>query len=435
MAKLRIPTPKAFKPLFQPGLRYLGAHGGRGSGKSHHFAERIVDRMIEDPTIRAVCIREVQKSLRESAYRLIGDKITALGVADRFRVMHDRIETAQGGVVIFMGMQDHTAESIKSLEGFRIAWVEEAQTLSSKSLELLRPTIRAPGSQMYFSWNPRNRMDSVDQFLRGDDVPEGAAVVQVNYDSNPWFPKELEAERALDRRMRPDRYSHIWLGDYEPQAVGAIWNMRDINEGREIETPNDLSRILVAVDPAVSSHEQSDSHGVMVVASSQSGHGYVLEDGSTRGVPERWARRAIALYDRYDADGIVIEKNQGGDMCRHVLESVRPGINIIEVHATRGKHVRAEPISALYALGRIHHVGTFPQLESEMCQVTASGYEGDGSPDRVDAMVWGFTELFPKLVHKTGEVYRQQATADMNYNVMNYETNDYRGRQAVAIGD
>jgi phage terminase large subunit-like protein len=211
--------------------------------------------------------------------------------------------------------------------------------------------------------------------------------------------------------------------------------MRDINEGREIETPNDLSRILVAVDPAVSSHEQSDSHGVMVVASSQSGHGYVLEDGSTRGVPERWARRAIALYDRYDADGIVIEKNQGGDMCRHVLESVRPGINIIEVHATRGKHVRAEPISALYALGRIHHVGTFPQLESEMCQVTASGYEGDGSPDRVDAMVWGFTELFPKLVHKTGEVYRQQATADMDYSVMNYETNDYRGRQAVAIGD
>ena len=435
MSKLRIETPRAFKPLFEPGLRYLGAHGGRGSGKSHHFAERIVDRMIEDPTIRAVCIREVQKSLRESAYRLIGDRIGALGVADRFRVLHDRIETPQGGVVIFMGMQDHTAESIKSLEGFRIAWVEEAQTLSEKSLELLRPTIRAPGSQMYFSWNPRNCMDAVDKFLRGDDVPENAAVVQVNFDSNPWFPKELEAERLLDHRMRPDRYSHIWLGDYEPQAVGSIWTMRDINEGRQTEVPNDLSRILVAVDPAVSSHEHSDEHGVMVVAPSQSGHGYVLEDGSTRGAPEQWARRAIALYDRYDADGIVIEKNQGGDMCRHVIDSVRPGINIIEVHATRGKHVRAEPISALYALGRIHHVGTFPQLESQMCQITASGYEGTGSPDRVDAMVWGFTELFPKLVNKAGEVYRQQAVAEMDYNVMNYETNDYRGRQAVAIGD
>ena len=364
MAKLTIPTPKAFRPLFQPDLRYLGAHGGRGSGKSHHFAERIVDRMIEDPTLRAVCIREVQKSLRESAYRLIDDKINDLGVADRFRVMHDRIETAQGGLVIFMGMQDHTAETIKSLEGFRIAWVEEAQTLSAKSLELLRPTIRAPGSQMYFSWNPRNRMDAVDKFLRGDDVPENAAIVQVNHDGNPWFPKELEAERLLDKRMRPDRYSHIWEGDYEPQAVGAIWNMRDINEGREAELPNDLSRILIAVDPAVSSEAHSDEHGIVAVASSQSGHGYMLEDGTTKGAPERWARRAIAMYDRYDADGIVIEKNQGGDMCRHVLNSVRPGINIIEVHATRGKHVRAEPISALYALGRIHHVGTFPQLES-----------------------------------------------------------------------
>ena len=127
MAKLTIQTPSVFRPLFADGLRYLGAHGGRGSGKSHHFAERIVDRMIEDPTIRAVCIREVQKSLRESAYRLIGDKIGALDVADRFRVMHDRIETPQGGVVMFVGMQDHTAESIKSLEGFRIAWAEEAQ--------------------------------------------------------------------------------------------------------------------------------------------------------------------------------------------------------------------------------------------------------------------------------------------------------------------
>ena len=435
MAKLTIQTPEVFAPLFTPGLRYLGAHGGRGSGKSHHFAERIVDEMVAAPTTRVVCIREVQRSLRESAHRLIADKINALGVASRFRVLHDRIETAEGGVVIFMGMQDHTSESIKSLESITYAWVEEAQTLSAKSLELLRPTIRAPGSQIWFSWNPRNRMDAVDKFLRGDDVPEGAAVVQVNYDSNPWFPKELEAERALDHRMRPDRYSHIWQGDYEPNSVGAIWTMRDINENRKTEIPNDIGRILIAVDPAVSSHDQSDSHGIMVVATSESGHGYVLEDASTRGAPERWARRAIAMHDHYQADGIVIEKNQGGDMCRHVLDSVRPGLNIIMVHASRGKHVRAEPISALYALGRIHHVGTFPELESEMCQMTAAGYEGDGSPDRVDAMVWGFTELFPKLVNRPNEVYRQQAVADMDYNVMNYETNDYRGRQAVAIGD
>jgi phage terminase large subunit len=179
------------------GLRYLGAHGGRGSGKSHHFAERIVDEMVADPTIRVVCIREVQKSLRESAYRLIGDKISALGVASQFEIRHDRIETAQGGLVMFVGMQDHTAESIKSLEGFRIAWAEEAQTLSEKSLELLRPTIRAPGSQIWFSWNPRSRADAVDKFLRGDDVPKGAAVVQVNYNSTHGFRKSLRRSVCL----------------------------------------------------------------------------------------------------------------------------------------------------------------------------------------------------------------------------------------------
>jgi phage terminase large subunit len=194
VTSLTITTHKVYRPLFAPGLRYLGAHGGRGSGKSHHFAERIVDEMVANPTLRVVCIREVQSSLRESAYRLIGDKISALGVGAQFEVRHDRIETAQGGLIMFVGMQDHTSESIKSLESITYAWVEEAQTLSEKSLELLRPTIRAPGSQIWFSWNPRSRADAVDKFLRGDDVPENAAVVQVNYDS---------ATRGSRRSLRP----------------------------------------------------------------------------------------------------------------------------------------------------------------------------------------------------------------------------------------
>jgi phage terminase large subunit len=211
VAKLTIQTPSVFRPLFADGLRYLGAHGGRGSGKSHHFAERIVDEMVADPTIRVVCIREVQKSLRESAYRLIGDKISALGVASQFEIRHDRIETAQGGLVMFVGMQDHTAESIKSLEGFRIAWAEEAQTLSEKSLELLRPTIRAPGSQIWFSWNPRSRADAVDKFLRGDDVPKGAAVVQVNYDS---------ATRGFRRSLRRSGRSITVCGPIDTATSG-----------------------------------------------------------------------------------------------------------------------------------------------------------------------------------------------------------------------
>ncbi len=135
------------------------------------------------------------------------------------------------------------------------------------------------------------------------------------------------------------------------------------------------------------------------------GRGYVLDDVTTTGGPQQWAVHAVAAYDRYEADAIVIEINQGGDMVRHTLETVRPGLPIIAVRATRGKHVRAESIAALYTLGPVSQVGVFPKLEDQMCLMTAGGFEGDGSPDRVDALVWGFSELFPSLTTKAGPVF------------------------------
>ena len=395
-SSIQLPTPRVFVPLLKPS-RYKGAHGGRGSGKSHFFAELMVETALMRDGFRAVCIREVQKTLKESAKRLIEDKIRAMGVGSEFECLNTEIKTPGGGVILFQGMQDHTAESIKSLEGFHVAWAEEAQTLSARSLEMLRPTIRAPGSELWFTWNPRNAADPVDQLLRGPTPPPDSAVVRVNYNDNPFFPRELEEERLYDQRTKPDRYGHIWEGEYEPTAVGAIWDRANLHRNRRAEAPH-LARIVVAVDPAVSAEAGSDEHGIVVCAAGQDGRGYVLEDGSMKGAPRQWAERAIALYDRFEADCIVIERNQGGDMCRFTLESVRPGIRIVEVTATRGKHVRAEPISALYALDRISHVGTFDRLEGQMCQMTAAGFEGDGSPDRVDALVWGFTELFPAVV-------------------------------------
>lgn len=173
--------------------------------------------------VRVVCVREVQKSLKESVKRLIEDKIIALGVASQFRVLNDHIITPGDGLMLFQGMQDHTAESIKSLEGFDIAYVEEAQTLTERSLEFLRPTIRAAGSELWFSWNPRSRKDPVDTLLRGKNPPEGAIVVRSNWDTNPFFPLELERERRDDYIRKPDRYAHIWEGDYEPAAIGAYY--------------------------------------------------------------------------------------------------------------------------------------------------------------------------------------------------------------------
>ena len=204
--------------------RYKGAHGGRGSGKSHFFAEALVEDAIRFPGLRSVCIREVQKSLKESAKRLIEDKIAALGVGSLFDVQNAEIKTPGGGVIIFQGMQDHTAESIKSLEGFDRAWVEEAQTLSDNSWRMLRPTIRKEGSEIWASWNPRRRADPVDAFFRQGKAPDARIVcVEANWRDNPWFPSVLEEERKRDHISDPDAYQHVWEGGYVTILKGAYY--------------------------------------------------------------------------------------------------------------------------------------------------------------------------------------------------------------------
>ena len=157
---LKIPTAKVFEPLLAP-ARYKGVYGGRGSGKSHFFGELLVETCQAEPGTLAVCIREAQRTLAQSSKRLIESKIASLGVGSGFKLFHDKIETPGDGLIIFRGLQDHTAESIKSLEGFRIAWIDEAQNLSARSLSLLRPTIRAEGSELWASWNPRRKSDAI----------------------------------------------------------------------------------------------------------------------------------------------------------------------------------------------------------------------------------------------------------------------------------
>lgn len=228
---------RVFTPLLEPS-RYKGAHGGRGSGKSHFFAEQIVEDSLAEPGVsgeglRSVCIREVQKDLKESAKLLIEDKLSKfrLGEADGFKVYKSEIATPKGGLIIFRGMQDYTAESIKSLEKFKRAWVEEAQTLSARSLAMLRPTIRADGSEIWASWNPRRKSDTIDEFLRAKK-PDNAIVVEANWRDNPWFPAILEVERVFDLRQYPERYDHIWEGGYAKAFEGAYF-ARGLEEAKQ----------------------------------------------------------------------------------------------------------------------------------------------------------------------------------------------------------
>ena len=250
MKTLELDTARVFQPLLEP-ARYKGAYGGRGSGKSHFFGELLIEDCLAEPGnsggegMRAVCIREVQKDLAQSSKFLIESKLGSLGIteADGFKVYQDCIATPGDGLMIFKGMQDYTADSIKSLEGFKRAWWEEAQTATAHSLNMLRPTLRAVGSELWFSWNPRRKTDAVDIMLRGAELPTGAVVVRANWQDNPWFTAELEQERLDCLRMQPDQYDHIWDGGYVTVNAGAYW-------ASELVKAKDEGRIgRVAADP------------------------------------------------------------------------------------------------------------------------------------------------------------------------------------------
>ncbi|MEM7046038.1 MAG: PBSX family phage terminase large subunit [Pseudomonadota bacterium] len=399
---LRFKVAPIFAGLYDAKARYKAVYGGRGSGKSWDAAQRLIHRCIQESRTNAVCIREVQQSIRDSSKRLLEMTISALGVGHFFEVQHDRIMTPGGGQIVFKGMRGNTAEGIKSLESMDIAWVDEAQQLSSRSLELLLPTIRTRGSELWFNWNPRLQTDPVDRMFRGKAAAKNALVVQANYDANPFFPPELEEERLRSCEADPVRYAHIWEGAYEPIAVGAIWDPQTIEDHRVPSPPQDLGRIVVAVDPAISSDEGANEHGIVVVGMGTDDRAYVLDDLSATGKPDVWGERAVAAYDKWGADAVVIEVNQGGEMGESVLRSFRRSLPIRPVRARHGKHVRAEPIAAQYKLGAVCHVGTYPDLEAQMCQMTLGGFEGHGSPDRVDALVWGLTDLFPNLLARQG---------------------------------
>lgn len=244
MTKLRVSVPRWAVPLLRP-CRYKGAKGGRGSGKSHFFAEQAVLAMVADPYLDVVCIREIQKSLKFSAKKLVEDKIRALGLQGMFEVTETEVRRKRTGghsVMIFQGMQDHTADSIKSLEGFGRAWVEEAHSLRRRSMELLLPTIRAEGSELWFSWNPEDEADPVEQlFAQAAGNPGEFALVHVNYTDNPWCPETLKREAERCRLENPQDYGHIWLGEHkkigDAQILKDKWVVEEFEPGPDWEGP------------------------------------------------------------------------------------------------------------------------------------------------------------------------------------------------------
>ncbi len=285
----------------------------------------------------------------------------------------------------YMVAQTRLAQNVKKLNGKRLALRDYVD---------LNPTTRAHWT--YRLWidgiNPDGEMP-VDR----SDYAMGVANPTDNADNLPE--DYITSLQALPERQRRRFFS----GEFTADVENALWRRNWIK--RTQDAPKDLERVVIAIDPAVSNDVGSDETGIIAAGLDAGGNAYILEDASGRYRPEEWARKAIGLYHAWDADRIVAEVNQGGQMVETTLRAQRANVPYRAVRASRGKVTRAEPVAALYEQGKCYHVGEFSDLESQMCSFTtgfdrkAQGY----SPDRVDALVWALTDLFPRMTRRASE--------------------------------
>lgn len=245
MAEVNAQFPAKLEFLFRP-MRYKVAHGGRGSGKSWGFARALLILGAQSQT-RIICAREVQKSIKESVHRLLSDQIAALGLGSFYEVLETEIRGQNGTTFSFSGLASHTVESIKSFEGADICWVEEAQSVSKRSWDILTPTIRKNDSEIWVSFNPE--LDTDETYKRFVvNKPGNCVTVEMNYVDNPWFNDVLEEERLNCLKLRPEDYDTTWLGRCRSSVIGAIY-------AKEMETAQREGRIThVPYDPKLKVH-------------------------------------------------------------------------------------------------------------------------------------------------------------------------------------
>lgn len=380
------------KPLGS--YRYRAAHGGRGGAKSWEFADAAIFHAVTTPKLRVIFLREIMANLKESSLELVRNRLEHYGLLNTyFREVNGSFVGRAGQKILFIGLwKGNKPEGIKSLEGAGLTILEEAQEVRQASLDVLLPTILRTGiSELWAIWNPRLATDPIDVFFRGPVKPKRAIVRKINYDQNPFFPDALRELMELDFQKDRLRALWIWHGGYMPSVQGAIWNRDGLDKawqaGRLVESG--WGRVVVGVDPSGG----GDDVGIVAVAEYGDG-AIVLEDATCPATsPNAWATAVAKCADRWGADCVVAEKNFGGDMVESTLRAANVKTRVVLVTASRGKHVRAEPVAALYDQNRVRHKAQFPLLEAEMLMTTPKGYQGDESPNRMDAAVWAVTEL------------------------------------------
>lgn len=377
---LRFDTPAWAEPLLKP-VRYKGARGGRGSGKSWFFGTELVATCAAYPDVSAVCIREVQKSIRLSSKRLIEQKIIDLGLSHLFDITQVEIRHKNGpGLITFQGMQDHTADSIKSLEGFKIAWVEEAQSLSTRSLRLLRPTLRS-GSQLWFSWNPEFPEDPIEELFAQPD--DDMVCVTVNWNDNPYFPEELRGEMERDKRIySPQMWEHIWNGAYITGDMGEVFKWSWFKPYMQAPA---AGKIVHSWDTAYKAQDHNDPSACTVwLIDGESA--YLLHVLNERMEYPELKKRMHQMALDYPPDMVLIEDKASG---QSLLQELRLE-NSFPLHAiepTGDKITRASACTDIIEQGKVYVPNQAEWLNEYKKQLTRFSFSKELQKNQHDDMV------------------------------------------------
>jgi PBSX family phage terminase large subunit len=388
---------ETYGPLFEPEIntRYFLITGGRGSGKSWSVALSLLNQTDNLNEI----ILFTRWTLTSAFISIIPEFIEKIELMKRegdFEITQNEITNRiTGSKILFRGIktsQGTATANLKSIAGVTTWVLDEAEELVDQDIfDRINLSIRSKlrPNKVILVMNPSYRSHWIYQtFIK--NKRQDTTYIHTTYIDNIDNLSDSFIEQAEDTKKKNElRYRHLFLGDWLDDAEGLLWNKQIIDRLR-IEIKPDLKRIIVSIDPAATANTESDETGITVQAIDYNGNGYLIEDLSGKYSPNEWGKIAVQAAKNHKADCIVAEKNMGGDMVETVIRQHDKNIRVKLVNATKGKYVRAEPIYSLYEQGKIYHVGFFPILERQM--ITFDPDKGK-SPDRVDALVWGFTDL------------------------------------------
>jgi len=360
---------------------------GRGGGKTRAGAEWVLDKVRGGARMIAL-VGETKADVRD--FMIDVGQSSILKVArPHERPIYEpskrRLTWPNGAIAL--GFSGDEPDQLRGAQ-FDVAWVDELAKFkyAKEAWDNLMFCMRTGKNPQVFVTTTPRPIPIIKELVKAPDTIDVRFSTFQNMENlSPQFIDRIKQKYEGTRLGRQELYGEI-LDDVQ----GALWTYDLIENLRVRKCPVELQRIVVAVDPAVSSEEDSDETGIVVAGLGVDGRGYVLDDLSGIYSPNEWASRVVAAYDKYHADRVVAEVNNGGELVRANIQTVRKNIPYTAVHASRGKHVRAEPVHGLYEQGKINHIGSFSVLEDQMCNWVQGSKD---SPDRMDAMVWGFTNL------------------------------------------